>query len=286
MKLKDYRNKLKEMLINISPEEGDVIADMLLCEALNMERGHLLAHLDDETPRSIDPFVSGAVFELSLGKPLQYVLGKCNFYGYDISVGDGVFIPRSDTEIGVKAAIGLLKEGDIFADICSGSGCISKAIAAERPDVSGYALELSRKALPYTEKNLADQKNVSVKRFDALDEDDYIELARIIERPLDLVICNPPYIPSDDVLTLSPQVGFEPDTALDGGEDGLRYYRMVTALVPHVLKKDGILIYEIGINQCEDVSRIMQESGFDVAVIKDYGGIDRILVGQRRYAEE
>ena len=286
MKLKDYRNKLKEMLINISPEEGDVIADMLLCEALNMERGHLLAHLDDETPRSIDPFVSGAVFELSLGKPLQYVLGKCNFYGYDISVGDGVFIPRSDTEIGVKAAIGLLKEGDIFADICSGSGCISKAIAAERPDVSGYALELSRKALPYTEKNLADQKNVSVKRFDALDEDDYIELARIIERPLDLVICNPPYIPSDDVLTLSPQVGFEPDTALDGGEDGLRYYRIVTALVPHILKKDGILIYEIGIDQCDDVSRIMQESGFDVAVIKDYGGIDRILVGQRRYAEE
>ena len=286
MKLKDYRNKLKEMLINISPEEGDVIADMLLCEALNMERGHLLAHLDDETPRSIDPFVSGAVFELSLGKPLQYVLGKCNFYGYDILVGDGVFIPRSDTEIGVKAAIGLLKEGDIFADICSGSGCISKAIAAERPDVSGYALELSRKALPYTEKNLADQKNVSVKRFDALDEDDYIELARIIERPLDLVICNPPYIPSDDVLTLSPQVGFEPDTALDGGEDGLRYYRIVTALVPHILKKDGILIYEIGIDQCDDVSRIMQESGFDVAVIKDYGGIDRILVGQRRYAEE
>ena len=286
MKLKDYRNKLKEMLINISPEEGDVIADMLLCEALNMERGHLLAHLDDETPRSIDPFVSGAVFELSLGKPLQYVLGKCNFYGYDILVGDGVFIPRSDTEIGVKAAIGLLKEGDIFADICSGSGCISKAISAERPDVSGYALELSRKALPYTEKNLADQKNVSVKRFDALDEDDYIELARIIERPLDLVICNPPYIPSDDVLTLSPQVGFEPDTALDGGEDGLRYYRIVTALVPHVLKKDGILIYEIGIDQCDDVSRIMQESGFDVAVIKDYGGIDRILVGQRRCAEE
>lgn len=281
MKLKDYRNKLREMLLAISPEEGDVIADMLLCEALNMERGHLLAHLDDETPRSIDPFVSGAVFELSLGKPLQYVLGKCNFYGYDISVGDGVFIPRSDTEIGVKAALGVLKDGGLFADICSGSGCIAKAIAAEKPTVSGYALELSRKALPYTEKNLADQRNVSVRRFDALDEDDYIELASIIERPLDVVICNPPYIPTDDIQTLSPQVGFEPDTALDGGEDGLRYYRVVTALVPHILKRDGILIYEIGINQCDDVSRIMQESGFQVAVIKDYGGIDRILLGKR-----
>ncbi len=281
MKLKEYRNKLREMLANISPEEGDVIADMLLCEALQVERGYLLAHLEGETPRSIDSFVSGAVFELSLGKPLQYVLGKCNFYGYDICVGDGVFIPRSDTEIGVKAALGVLKDGDLFADICSGSGCIAKAISAEKPSVSGYALELSLKALPYTEKNLSEQRNVAVKRFDALDEDDYIELARVLERPLDLVICNPPYIPTDDIMTLAPQVGFEPDTALDGGEDGLRYYRTVTALVPHILKRDGILIYEIGINQCEDVSKIMQESGFQVAVIKDYGGIDRILLGKR-----
>ena len=281
MTLKQYRNKLREMLAEISPDEGDVIADMLLCEALNTERGYLLAHLDDEVSRSVDPFISGAVFELSLGKPLQYVLGKCNFYGYEIAVGDGVFIPRSDTEIGVKAAIGLLKDGGIFADICSGSGCIAKAIASEKPSVSGYALELSLKALPYTEKNLADCKNVSVRRFDALDEDDYIELASLIERPLDLVICNPPYIPTDDISTLSPQVGFEPDSALDGGEDGLRYYRMVTALVPHILKKDGVLIYEIGIGQCEDVSKILQDAGFSVAVLRDYGKIDRILVAQR-----
>jgi len=177
--------------------------------------------------------------------------------------------------------LGLLKDGDLFADICSGSGCIAKAIAAEKPTVSGYALELSRKALPYTEKNLADQGNVSVRRFDALDEDDYIELAAILERPLDMVICNPPYIPTDDIQTLDPQVGFEPETALDGGEDGLKYYRIVTALVPHILKRDGILIYEIGINQCEDVSNILKEAGFEVAVIKDYGKIDRILLAKK-----
>jgi len=282
LKLREYRNKLREMLADISPEEGDVIADMLLCEALDTQRSSLLAHLDDEISRSIDPFISGAVIQLSLGKPLQYILGKCNFYGYDICVGDGVFIPRSDTEIGVKAALAVLKDGDLFADICSGSGCIAKAIAAEKPTVSGYALELSRKALPYTEKNLADQRNVSVRRFDALDEDDYIELAATLERPLDLVICNPPYIPTDDIQTLDTQVvGYEPETALDGGEDGLRYYRMVTALVPHILKKDGILIYEIGINQCDDVSKILQDSGFSVAVIKDYGNIDRILLARR-----
>lgn len=281
MKLKEYRGKLKQMLAEINPEEGDVIADMLLCEALSMERGILLARLDDETPREIDKFISGAVFELSLGKPLQYILGKCNFYGYDIFVGDGVFIPRSDTEIGVKAALGVLKDGDLFADICSGSGCIAKAIAAEKPTVSGYALELSRKAMVYTEKNLSEQGNVSVRRFDALDEDDYIELASVLERPLDLVICNPPYIPTEDIKTLSPQVGFEPETALDGGEDGLRYYRTVTALVPHILKKDGILIYEIGIDQSAAVSAILQENGYSVAVLRDYGKIDRILLAKK-----
>lgn len=281
MKLKEYRGKLKQMLADINPEEGDVIADMLLCEALSLERGILLARLEEETPREIDKFISGAVFELSLGKPLQYILGKCNFYGYDIFVGDGVFIPRSDTEIGVKAALGVLKDGDLFADICSGSGCIAKAIAAEKPTVSGYALELSRKAMVYTEKNLSDQGNVSVRRFDALDEDDYIELASVLERPLDLVICNPPYIPTEDIKTLSPQVGFEPETALDGGEDGLRYYRIVTSLVPHILKKDGILIYEIGIDQCASVSGILQENGYSVAVLRDYGKIDRILLAKK-----
>lgn len=281
MKLKEYRGKLRQMLADINPEEGDVIADMLLCEALSLERGILLARLEEETPREIDNFISGAVFELSLGKPLQYILGKCNFYGYDIFVGDGVFIPRSDTEIGVKAALGVLKDGDLFADICSGSGCIAKAIAAEKPTVSGYALELSRKAMVYTEKNLSDQGNVSVRRFDALDEDDYIELASVLERPLDLVICNPPYIPTEDIKTLSPQVGFEPETALDGGEDGLRYYRIITALVPHILKKDGILIYEIGIDQSAAVSEILQENGYSVAVLRDYGKIDRILLAKK-----
>lgn len=281
MKIKEYRAKLSEMIAETLPDEAQYIADMLLCEALAIEHSSLLARLDDEISRSVDPFISGAVMELSLGKPLQYVLGKCNFYGYDIAVGDGVFIPRSDTEIGVKAALGVLKDGGLFADICSGSGCIAKAIASEKPSVSGYALELSRKALKYTEQNLADCRNVSVRRFDALDEDDYIALAGTIERPLDLIICNPPYIPTDDIALLDPQVGYEPESALDGGEDGLKYYRAVTAFVPHLLSRNGVLIYEIGIGQCKEVSDILHSNGYEVAVLKDYGKIDRIILAKK-----
>ncbi|MBO4453119.1 MAG: peptide chain release factor N(5)-glutamine methyltransferase [Clostridia bacterium] len=281
MKIKEYRSRLSSAIAEALPDESAVIADMLLCEAMGTERGTLLARLDEEVPAGIDPFINGAVMELSLGKPVQYVLGKCNFYGYEISVGDGVFIPRSDTEIGVKAAIGLLKEGGLFADICSGSGCIAKAIAKEKPSVSGYALELSRKALKYTEHNLSDCRNVSVRRFDALDEDDYIALGAVIERPLDLVVCNPPYIPTDDIALLAPQVGYEPETALDGGDDGLRYYRAVTEYVPHILSEKGVLIYEIGIGQCAAVNAILSAKGYNVAVLKDYGEIDRIIIAKK-----
>lgn len=281
MKLGEYRKKVIEMISATLPDEAATIADMILCRALSVERSRLLAGLEGETPRGIDPFVSGCVYQLSLGKPIQYVLGECCFYGYDIAVGDGVFIPRSDTEIGVKAALSVLKDGDTFADICSGSGCIARAIAGEKPNTSGYALELSRRALEYTEKNLSEVHNVAVRRFDALDEEDYISLAAVLEHPLDLVICNPPYIPTSDIETLDTQVRYEPETALDGGEDGLRYYRTVTALVPMILKKDGTLIYEIGIGQCEPVSEILKAAGYNVAAIRDLQKIDRILLAKR-----
>ena len=281
MKIAEYRRKLAETLASVLPDESRYIADMLLCEALSASHSELLAKQLEEAPPSVDPFISGAVMELSLGKPLQYVLGRCNFYGYEIEVGDGVFIPRSETEIGVRAALGVLKDGGLFADICSGSGCIAKAIASENPKVSGYALELSRKALKYTEKNLADCRNVSVRRFDALDEDDYVALAAVLERPLDLVICNPPYIPTDDIATLDTQVRYEPESALDGGEDGLRYYRAVTEYAQHLLKRDGVLIYEIGIGQLAGVSAILRAHGYEIAVMKDYGKIDRIILAKK-----
>lgn len=281
MNLAQYRKKVIDMIAAVFPEESTAIADMVLCKAMGVERTELLAALWDEVPPGIDPFVSDCVYRLSLGTPVQYVLGECCFYGYNISVGNGVFIPRFDTEVGVKAALSVLKDGDVFADICSGSGCIARAIAGEKPTVSGYALELSRKALEYTEKNLEGVKNVAVRRFDALDEDDYIELAALIERPLDLIICNPPYIRTDDIQNLDTCVGYEPETALDGGEDGLRYYRTVTELAPIILKKDGVLIYEIGYDQCEDVSAILHAHGYSVAVIKDLQKTDRILLAKK-----
>ena len=137
------------------------------------------------------------------------------------------------------------------------------------------------KALPYTLRNLDGMKNVSVLRFDVLDDQEYAALAIRAGRPFDLLLCNPPYIPTEDLENLPTDVRYEPETALDGGEDGLRYYRAVAAYAPLILKEDGILLFEIGYDQAEDVQDLLREQGYATAVIKDYGGNDRVVLAKR-----
>lgn len=279
MLISDYRKELKQKLIDLSPEEGDVMADILLCEALGVSRGVFYTNLLSEMPVDAVERINGYVAELMTGVPLQYVLGRCNFYGCEVKVGQGCFIPRSDTETIVKVALTALPMGGRFADICSGSGCIPLAIASQKPAASGVALELSLKALPYTEHNLKN-KNVKVIRFDALDEDDYISLAEN-EGLFDVVTCNPPYIPTSELETLPTNVLCEPESALDGGEDGLRYYRIVTSLLPHILKPEGTVVFEVGYDQAADVTEILKNAGFTVGTAKDMGGIERCVFAKR-----
>lgn len=279
MLISEYRKQLKQELGRISPEEGDIMADILMCEALGVSRGVFYTNLLAEMPISAAERINGFVADLMTGIPLQYVLGKCHFYGCEVKVGPGCFIPRSDTEVIVKTALAALPVGGRFADICSGSGCIPLAIVSQKPTVSGVALELSRKALPYTEHNLKN-KNVRVIRFDALDDDDYIALADS-EGLFDVVTCNPPYIPTDDIPMLSTEVLCEPESALDGGEDGLRYYRVVTSLLPRILKPEGTVVYEVGYDQAQAVCEILKNAGFTVGTAKDMGGIDRCVFAKR-----
>ena len=198
----------------------------------------------------------------------------CYFYGLPIKVASGCFIPRSDTELLVTEAIKLLPHGGQFADICTGSGCISKAIAANRPDVTGFSLDYYPKPLRCAEENLKEHTDVKVLRFDALEPDDY----NIIEG-VDVIVCNPPYIPSEDIHFLDANVHFEPETALDGGEDGLRFYRAVTEYGSQKLKTGGALLFEAGINQSDDIEALLKAQGFDTYTKNDLGGIPRLIAG-------
>ena len=281
MNIRTYRQQVKEALLPALGEEAEPAADVLLAEALGVARGKLYTLLDAALPPEADSLLTRQVYELSLGKPLQYVLGTCHFYGQPVKVGPGCFIPRSDTEIAVEAAEQVLPRGGLFADICAGSGCIALALARQRPDARGYALELSRKALVFTEANLEGIDRVAVRRFDALEPEDYDALASILERPLDLIVCNPPYIPTEEIETLAPQLGYEPETALDGGPDGLRFYRAVAEYAPMLLAEEGALVFEIGIHQCDPVTEILAAKHYSVAAFKDYGGIDRVLLAKK-----
>ena len=281
MLVREYRTRLRDILTEMNPEEGVAIADLMLCAALETDMGTMLSVLDEEMSEESEEFCGKAIKELSYGKPIQYILGSCCFFGQEIFVGEGVFIPRSDTELLVETALKILQPGDLFADLCSGSGCISRAIGANLTDCKGYALELSRKALPYTIRNLDPCPNVEVLRFDVLDPDEYAALAIKAGRQFDLLVSNPPYIPTDVIDMLSTEVQYEPHTALDGGEDGLRYYRAIVAYAPLLLKPDGILLFEIGYDQAEDVSRILEDAGYSVAVLKDYSKNDRVVLAKR-----
>ena len=198
-----------------------------------------------------------------------------------MKVGPGCFIPRADTEILAKAAIGLLRKGGSFIELCAGSGCVSMAIAENVKGVRGTAAELSLKALPFTEANLERYPNIKVKRADVLDPDDLNMLFEEWGEGFDLLVCNPPYIPTADIAGLDVLVQYEPETALDGGENGLKYYRYIIANADLIMKPSHRILFEVGIGQASAVAQMLSVMGYSVAVFKDLGGIDRVVLGEK-----
>lgn len=281
MTLRECRDETREILEPVLGEEAGVVTDILLAHYLNTDRGKLLAMLDSVAPDGVPYLLADAINKLGAGVPVQYIMGSCWFYGLEVKVGPGCFIPRSDTEILAKAAITLLKDGGSFVELCAGSGCVSMAIAENVPGVRGAAAELSLKALPYTEANLEKYSNIKVKRADVLDPEELASLADEWGEGFDLLVCNPPYIPTADIAGLAPQVHYEPETALDGGENGLKYYRYIIANADLIMKEKHRILFEVGIGQAALVAEMLKVMGYAVAVFKDYGGIDRVVLGEK-----
>lgn len=281
MTVGEFRRDCAKSIGTFAPEEAHVLCDILLANVLGCDRSALLLSLDRKMETEDARRMAEAVSELSLGVPVQYIVGSCWFYNREIKVGRGCFIPRGDTEFLAAAAVAALPEGGSFADLCSGSGCIAAAVAQTLKPNKGYALELSRKALPYAEENLKDFPNIAVRRFDVLDEEDYLALAGELDEGLDVLVSNPPYIPTDDIASLDVQVHYEPETALDGGEDGLRYYREIVRLAPLILKRNGTILFEVGIHQSADVCNILVGAGYSTACIKDDRKIERVVLGKK-----
>ena len=207
------------------------------------------------------------------GTPLDYVLGESDFYGIKIKVGQDVLIPRPETELLCERAIAEI--GDRRAqvlDLCTGSGCIA-AVIATKTGAAVIASDISEKALAIAEQNCRGLRVECVKSdmFSALKG-----------RKFDVIVSNPPYIRTDELKNLQKEVQSEPQIALDGGEDGLKFYREIAASAPEFLSDGGALLLEIGFDQAQEVTLLLSESFTDIRVIKDLEGNDRIIVARKK----
>ena len=206
--------------------------------------------------------------------PLQYITGEQDFMGLTFKVNPGVLIPRQDTETLVEEVLKAVTPGMEVLDLCTGSGCIAVSLAKFVPGAKVQGVDISTEALKVSEEN-ARRNGVNVHFF-------LSDMFGQVEGKFDMIVSNPPYIPTGEIQGLMPEVkDFEPHLALDGKEDGLWFYRILAGEGKKYLKPKGTLMVEIGCDQGKDVSRIFKDNGYcDIKVIKDLAGLDRVVTGK------
>ncbi len=219
--------------------------------------------------------IQNAVIRRKNGEPIQYILGKWDFYDLTFNVGEGVLIPRPETEMLVDFALEKLKniENPVVYDLCSGSGCIGLTIAKHRKDATVFLLEKERNALKYLLKNKVDLELENV----VVVFDDLFTVDLSIFPEADLILSNPPYIITDEISQLQTEVLFEPATALDGGKDGLDFYRCLADRWCNKVKHNGFIALECGEQQSDSIIDLFNDKYVESNVIFDFNNIDRIV---------
>lgn len=218
--------------------------------------------------------LDAAVLRREAHEPLQYILGEWGFWRETYEVSAHCLVPRPDTEHLVEAAIARLPRGARFLDLCTGSGCVAISVLASRPDTSAVAVDLFPETLALAARNAA--RNGVAQRVE-------FRLANVLESPpftgqFDAILSNPPYICTDVVDTLSHEVQREPRAALDGGADGLDFYRAILDKWRVLLCENGVLLFEIGYDQAEALQSLSRAARLRATILRDYGGNDRVAV--------
>lgn len=206
--------------------------------------------------------------------PLQYIIGNWDFYGLRFKLNSSCLVPRADTETVVEQAIKLIPKNTRFCDLCAGSGCIGISILHNRIDLSCDAVELSQGAA-----DIAIENSIALgvgDRYRMLTGD--VTHGDCPDTAYSAIISNPPYIRSDIIPSLSPEVRAEPALALDGGQDGLIFYRAILDLYKDKLTQDGMFIFEIGYDQKNDMTALAAERKMKCRTVKDLGGNDRVAI--------
>jgi release factor glutamine methyltransferase len=257
--------------LSLISDEAATEARFIVSHITGCEPNRLLICDESINHEDIDKIVE----ERKNGRPLQYIFGKWWFYKSEFLVGEGVLVPRQDTEILVETGLRFIadKKSPKVLDLCAGSGCIGISVALERKDAEVTAVEKYSDAYSWLKKNKehCSTENLHTIQADALEP---------LDKKFDLILCNPPYIPIGDRETLSTEVLNEPHTALFGGEDGLYFYREISKLWKDSLTDGGQLAFEVGIDEAEAVKEIMQNCGYtEIGAENDVLGIQRVVFG-------
>jgi release factor glutamine methyltransferase len=280
--LKNAVQQLKHGLTDTPLLDAEVLLlHTMRVSGMAADKVFLISHSEDPVDETLNTAFMNKVAARCIGKPVQYIIESQEFMGLDFYVPEGVLIPRPDTEIIVEKLLDLYKAAaDIkIIDMCTGTGAIAVSLAYYIKEAFVYAVDLSPAAIECCLRNRAKHhlesriEVIQSNLFDAL-------INKKLKNRFDLVVSNPPYIEKNEISKLSDSVKcFEPLLALDGGIDGLDFYRQITRDAAYYLKSGGILAYEIGYNQGEAVMQIIKGSGFytDVFIEKDLAGLDRCI---------
>lgn len=255
-------------------------AELLFTELLNCDRASLYLNRGSILNKEKLFSVSSVLKRRIKGEPIQYIMGKTEFMGLEFKVNQDVLIPRPETEILVETAIKIVRkigEETRILDLGTGSGCIAVSLAKLLPKVKVTATDISQEALKVGLEN-ARANNVNIDFF----QGDLFDICNLTSITYGLIISNPPYIRSSEIKKLQPEVQYEPPVALDGGKEGLDFYKRIINDAPRYLKKKGFLILEIGFDQKDDLKKNLQNSGYFeiIEVIKDCNNIDRVVVAK------
>ncbi|MDI6744901.1 MAG: peptide chain release factor N(5)-glutamine methyltransferase [Thermodesulfovibrionales bacterium] len=308
----DKIKKITEFLRSCGIEDAHKESEIIVTHALKIDRTVLYRDnpvISKKNAKGIDVVLQ----RRAKREPLQYILGYVEFCGLKIKVGKGVLIPRPETELLEEEVIKAVTRNTLHVtektqnslhitphalhiiDLCTGSGCLALAIAKHFPDADVYGTDISKDAIRYANENarLNNIANVSFLKGSLFEPLKQIMFSDVQSFKFDVIVSNPPYIRSTDMPNLQPEINkWEPRNALDGGEDGLNYYRTIFSEAQKYLTPPcpplrrggwggGVIFLEIGEGQAAEVSGIAMQNGFgNISVIKDYAGIERIIAAR------
>lgn len=271
--------------------EAALDARLLLEYICHTDRNELIVHADRNRSGMEEQFYRTVIEKRAERVPLQHITGEQEFMGLSFRVNEHTLIPRQDTEILVEEAMRHLVDGMRILDVCTGSGCILLSLLKYSNECEGIGVDISEKALEVARENAARlQLSAAFLAGDLFAPLESLEAERTVRGGrhgvlFDMVVANPPYIETGVIAALMPEVrAHEPLAALDGGEDGLSFYRRITTQAPAYMQRGAYLFFEIGCGQAQAVTALMQETGFGgIEVLRDYAGLDRVVYGTKAY---